>query len=228
MHTTDPRPSVCFLVLIACAGCASPSEPLPEPHDVMNKKLAAAIRAKDAAAIAPLIRDGADPNATIGGHNEGTPLAVAAAGGNLDVVHALIAAGAKVNLRSDGIDGTTPLMIAAASGNAEITQFLIEAGANVHARRSADDALLLACYEGHVGTTRLLLLAGAQLRPSHLSTAIMNGQPEVVDVLLRSGADPSWRSYGGKTMLEEAKESPEPTRAKIVALIRQLLPPHQR
>jgi ankyrin repeat protein len=70
--------------------------------------------------------DGVGTPATAGINNGWTPLHVAAAQGNVEVVRILVEHGADTTALTE--DGRTPLLLAAEVGNAEIVRILVENG----------------------------------------------------------------------------------------------------
>jgi len=126
-----------------------------------------AARTGQAAAIAELVRAGADPDLRDSGPNGWTPLHHAVHKNQPGAVRALLAAGADVNGRAD--NGLTPLMLAAAQGEPEIVEELLRAGANPRLQ--------------------------GPIRWTALEQAVANGHAEVVDVLLRK--DPELRLGDG-------------------------------
>jgi ankyrin repeat protein len=115
------------------------------------------------AAVAELVRAGADPDLRDSGPNGWTPLMHAVHKNQLGSVRALLAAGAAPDGRAD--NGLTPLMLAAAQGEPEIVEELLQAGADPR-------------LHGPIGWTAL-------------EQAVGNGNPKVVDALLRK--DPGLR-----------------------------------
>jgi ankyrin repeat protein len=95
-----------------------------------------AARAGHAAAMAPLLEAGADPNASTA--NGTTALMFAAASGEPAAVEALLARGADVNAR-ESVRGLTPLMFAAASNRAGIVELLAKRGADLAATTKTVD-----------------------------------------------------------------------------------------
>ncbi len=98
--------------------------------------LLVAARAGHAAAMAPLLEAGADPNAATA--NGTTALMFAAAAGEPAVVRALLDRGADVNAR-ESVRGLTPLMFAAASDRVAIVALLAKQGADLAATTKTVD-----------------------------------------------------------------------------------------
>ena len=120
-----------------------------------------------------------------------TPLMLAAIRGHLDLVKALTARGAQVNR-----PGWTPLHYAASHDgpNAEvITAWLLEHHAFIDA-------------ESPNGTTPLMMAA-------------MYGLSDVVDLLLREGADPHARNQQGLTATDFAQRADRPRVAEAIAQV---------
>ena len=121
-------------------------------------------------AVASLLRYGAKPDAAdIAGY---TPLHWAAeqANGDMGILLALLAAGADIDAESN--DGQTPLHRAVGYGNLKEAALLLDRGAKVDARDNTD------------GT------------PLHIAAARDDAGEEIIDLLLRHGADAN-AQYGG-------------------------------
>ena len=99
-----------------------------------------AARSGSGAAIAPLLKSGADANSATA--NGTTALMLAAASGNTDVVKQLIDAGAQVNAK-EPVRGLTPAMFAAASNRAAVLTLLAKSGADLKATSKVTDLAAL-------------------------------------------------------------------------------------
>ena len=178
---------------------------------------AAALRG-DAALVKALLDKGANPNATQaqgspvrrfgsqwalpGSFNGGTPLAVAAAYLEIEVMRLLIAAGAKV----DGTvaDGLSALQLAVAVQidqsvrPSDLTRFNVIDNDTPSVPRPVDEV---------AAAVRMLLDAGASV--SHagadgntaLHAAAFSNQPSVIELLVQRGADVSGKNKNGQTPL---------------------------
>tara|TARA_A100001037_G_C14993309_1_gene563607 strand:+ start:50 stop:1003 length:954 start_codon:yes stop_codon:yes gene_type:complete len=155
----------------------------------------------DIEAVKQHFNNGSDVNAK--GSDDGwTPLQIAAAEGQNEIVELLISYDADVNAKAD--NGTTPLHCASGEGHKEIAELLISKGADV----SAKDEFMKTCLHyaaqyGHKGNVDLLIAKGADVSAkieggeeddqTPLSLAIQNNQTEITDLL---------RKHGGKTSEE--------------------------
>jgi hypothetical protein len=158
--------------------------------------------------IEKLIDEGADINAT----SQRTALHVAAENGNLEIVELLIERGADVNVQD--IHGRTPLVVAIAEHQPEIARRLAEENTDVGVRTSDGSTLLMAAVRTEdVELVRWAIDRGIDLnaaRPNKThATALMmaagKGDPEIVQLLLANGADPTVTNHEGKTALDLAK-----------------------
>src|SRR6267142_2773997 len=123
-----------------------------------DKRLAEAIRAKDAKRVRAAIAAGAK---MVGVDGDKSALHLAAAVGDEQVIEALPRAAARKLLNELDAADRTPLMYAAAEGNVQTAKLLIELGAKVNARNSTGDtALRVAASDGTLQIAKLLLEAG--------------------------------------------------------------------
>ena len=213
---------------LSAAGCTAPPPPPPEPQDKLDALLVGAVEANKADVVPGLLARGANPNAVP--RSGATPLVVAIGQRDRPTVEALLAGGADVNLRQDGFpDGLTPLYVAAATNQPDIMNQMIARGARVNDRTgvlaTGTTALERAAADGHATPVVALLLNGATITPRALALAIEADHTEVVERLLEAGADPRWTLYGGVTVLEAARKTSPPVRAKMISAVQKALGP---
>lgn len=109
-----------------------------------NRKLNAALRKNDAAAVADLIEKGADPYSS---SSDETVLMWSVENGHADLARMLLERGANVN--DEDQTGRTVLIAAADKGHTDIAQFLISKGAKVNSLVDGKTALITAAQRGH-------------------------------------------------------------------------------
>ncbi|XP_075690040.1 ankyrin repeat and SOCS box protein 14 isoform X2 [Rhinoderma darwinii] len=150
---------------------------------------AAKLGHKDIAGL--LLRAGADQDYA---SNFGlTPLALAAQNGHTDVMELLIQKGACVSAQAS--DSASILFEAAAAGNPDAVSLLLEYGADANIpKHSGHLPIHRAAYRGHLLALRMLIpvtditvIKRSGISPVHSAAA--GGQPECLDLLLRSGFD---------------------------------------
>jgi ankyrin repeat protein len=148
-----------------------------------EKALGEAVRAGDLAGAQAALDQGADPNATY----STSPLIVAAAGGNAEMVRLLLQRGADPNLDSE--QGSPVLFRAAQYGHSEVVSLLLEAGADPNATARGKTPLMAGAQNPEI--VRKLLVAGADPDLSDsASTSGANvlhyavGSPESLRILL--------------------------------------------
>ncbi len=164
--------------------------------DVVCKPLARAAHEGDMEMIKFLLDNGADING-FAAYAE-VPLIYAIGNGQQEAAKFLTEAGADVNLSS--AFGATPFIGAVSTGDIELTTLMLKKGANVNRRSMQLNSNATA------GDTAD--------RP--LEAAIRAGKPEMVALLLKSGADAMLKGQDDKTMLEFARTKGD---KKIIALI---------
>lgn len=130
----------------------------------MTDRLARAAGDGDAAAVARLLSDGAEVDGLGGDMRSALDLAVHA--GHVDVVRVLLDAGADPRQRAGAYGEVTPLGLAAMYGYVAVAELLLDAGATTGA-------------QGRLNSPPLVLAA----------TSTEHGHPQMVDLLLRRGAD---------------------------------------
>lgn len=126
------------------------------------------------------------------------------------IVALLIEHGANVNEKNDS--GGTALMSAAACNAVDIAELLIDNGADMDIREHQYTALEMAAYRGP-DVAILMVRRGANVnaqdpytKTSPLHTAASCGYRELVEELLRHGANPNVKDQWGSTPLERAKD----------------------
>ncbi|BFZ13265.1 hypothetical protein BsWGS_16304 [Bradybaena similaris] len=154
---------------------------------------------------------------------ENTPLQVAAANGNEQVVRLLIMRGA--GLDKSNIFGWTPLLQAARYGHTNIVALLVQHQTDLHARtRYGASALTLAAKGGHLQTVKFLLEAGVDLNGigdgcefTPLLVAAQHGHDAILRVLLDRGCDVNFYTPSmGLTPLMIAALNGHMTTAQII------------
>ena len=156
-----------------------------------------------------------------------TPLFLAAASGQLDVLRSLIENGADINASTT--DNCTPLMIAIEKGNINVATFLIEHGANVDLKDDRGDTALhyaVSRYILHNCNDSLkvcscLIKHGADVNgcnnnkgPNNRRTPLMiasrYGRVDVMTLLIKHGADVNIQDKEGETALHYAVDRHTP------------------
>jgi ankyrin repeat protein len=114
-------------------------------------------------------------------------LLAAARKSDVEAVKELLAKGADPNAKSPY--GATPLFFACDRGNLEIVKILVERGADVNVRDTfyKSSAVGWAVSKNHVAIVKLLLEKGANSKQIVMSSAINEGKPDIVKMLLELG-----------------------------------------
>ena len=150
-----------------------------------------------------------------------TALMVSAKSSRRDAVSFLIEKGADVNARSTRAAGNTVLCFAAEGNQPDIVKTLLEHGADINARsgRGPASALDYAAWNGKREAAEILIAHGAAIAEPGLTdqygvayTPLMGAacanHPELVALLLASGANLEQRNNHGATALMEAAKRP--------------------
>ncbi len=129
---------------------------------------------------------------------------------NVAIAKTLLAAGAELNCRNS--EGETPLSTAIQEGPNDLVEFLFQKGAKI---ASGDvGALTSACRQGDLEVARKLLDQGIKIESGDefgndpLQAACKSGNPKVVELLLKRGANPSARSRDNPSLAFFAAEMP--------------------
>jgi ankyrin repeat protein len=133
-----------------------------------------------------LLSRGADIN-----ERGGTPLRIAAENSNLKILNLLLSKGANVNGSPDNINDDLPLKLASRNSNFEMVKILIEKGAKVND------------------------VSGKNMATA-LHAAAISGSPEVVRLLLTTGAKGDMRDNFNNTPLDYAKKK---NRKDIISIL---------
>ncbi len=166
---------------LACAAAAA------------DLRLIQATKNNDLEGVRTLINQKADVNASQG--DGATALHWAARVDNAAMVDLLLRSGAHVNAAND--DGATALYLACTNRSAAIVGRLLAAGADPNSKLLNGETALMTCARtGDAASVKALLKRGAEVNAresSHNQTALMwavaERHPEVVAILLGSGAD---------------------------------------
>ena len=124
--------TIAAVLLVGCGESQSPAPPTAKAPDI---DIHTAAMMGNIEAVKQHLAAVADVN-TKGGSFGGTPLHIAAIGGQKEIAELLIAKGADVNAKRD--DGWTPLMDAAQEGYMEIVELLRKHGGKTYAELKAE------------------------------------------------------------------------------------------
>lgn len=133
---------------------------------------------------------------------------------NPEVIKLLLDAGANINDRSS-IGWTALYYAGLANVNVEIIQLLVAQGADVNVKSTnGSTALHVSSWENsNPLITQALIMAGANVNAADnfgntpLITAAMRNSPEIILLLLESGADATISDYKGKKAIDYAAEN---------------------
>jgi uncharacterized protein len=159
--------------------------------------VADAAKARDAAAVRALLKQGADVNAAQG--DGMTALHWAASNGDAALTQMLLSAGANIRATTR-LGAITPLLMASQAGHAQVVATLLAAGADANSSTATGaTALMLAARSGSTETVTRLVETGADVNAREKGfgqTALMVAagldRADVVRLLLARGAD--WKA----------------------------------
>lgn len=205
-------------------------------HEWRGNILETAAEGADPRVVERLLRGGASVHAE-NGHGD-TPLFAMVchfediSPDRLACVQLLIRAGARIHYRYDAgqnrwVDNCVLCAVAGnhrvfSDGHAAALQLLLDAGGPPLLQERGTDALFHAIAKGHLRAVEMLLAAGVPAnaidKDGHpmLLTAIRFRQPDVLALLLRSGASVPAMAAGGRALLLEAREK-DPRLAALLA-----------
>ncbi|KAG9151807.1 hypothetical protein Leryth_002082 [Lithospermum erythrorhizon] len=152
-----------------------------------------------------LVKQGADP--TIASELGATALHHAAGIGEIELLKSLLSEGVDVNLQSDA---GSPLIWAAGHGQSEAVKLLLEHNANPNLQTDDDvTPLLTAVAAGSLPCIELLIQAGAHANviaggATALHIAADQGSVELINCLLKAGADPNFTDEEGMLPIQAA------------------------
>lgn len=175
----------------------------------------------DSARMWKLLEDGADPNVT--NADGASPLVMAVDSGSMENVRLLL--DHKADIEAKNADGNTPLLMTADryGDNSAMVKLLLEHGANVNATgKGGETALYLAARNQQLETIRALLDHKADANALnkdgsppllaltyHMPGTQYQAKPEIVEMLIKGGADPNAAEKNGSTALAEAISGPD-------------------
>lgn len=205
---------VAILIVAATAALAEPSEALKRAYQMQE----AVLKTQDLAKIGELLKQGVDPNAPIG-CGTFAPLDGAVHVGNAEMLKFLLAHGAKPR----GELMSVAAFYAGHQQALEMVQALAGAEADINARGELGTALTAASFRENTGLIGWLL-AQKTIKKDEMDTdgftalmwAVKKGSSEIVDQLLKAGADPSIRNQKGETAATVAQQEIELRRAMMV------------
>ncbi|NIO48660.1 MAG: hypothetical protein GTN73_04365 [Candidatus Aminicenantes bacterium] len=167
-----------------------------------------------------LIQNGADIKARSDG--QWTPLHSQAYKGNLEAVELLLEHGADIEAITSF--GHTPLLSSIRWDRIEVTKFLIDKGANVNPTTELGRTpLIISAIEGNPQLARLFLDSDADIslkdnnyKRTALHFAALYGQLDIIDALVKKGANVNERDAAGKTALDYANQYGHEKVAKLL------------
>ncbi len=172
---------------------------------ISGQVLIAAVMAEQPDKALEFVRKGAQVDAV--GKNGETALSEAAARGYGELVKLLLTRGSDINLQGKG--GETPLSMAAGGGRLETVKLLIDKGADVKGDLG-QSALMAALMENQSKVANYLVERHVCIGEDDGSKVLLNaarsGNSEIVELVLKCGANIEGKHAGGYTPLMAAVE----------------------
>lgn len=164
----------------------------------IDKALFTAVESGDLEKVVDLLERGADVNAK---NEEGDTVLMFEK--NIEMVKLLLDAGADVNAKN--LEGNTPFIIAAEYiSNNKVFELLIKNGADVNDKNIYGySAIKWAVNYGDFEKFKLLVEAGADFEDEDLLFwgASYEGNPKIINIILKSGVDVNYKDKSGRTAL---------------------------
>ncbi|XP_067653306.1 putative ankyrin repeat protein RF_0381 [Haliotis asinina] len=167
-----------------------------------------------------LVDKGADVSLNV--KTGGNVLHLACYGGQLDVVKYLLSL-SFININIRGWEKMTPIMVAAYQGHKEVVELLVKRGADLSRRTRDGNILHTACDGGQIDVVNYLLSLNSvdiNSRGWNQRTPVMvaayEGHKDVVELLVKHGADMSLTTRFGSNILYIACEQGYPDIVKYL------------
>lgn len=187
------------------------------PDPIHGPLLHLAIAERNLELVTLFLSSGASANLKYKGE---FPLHIASECGFLEIVQLLIKYNSNVNLRN--VAGMTPLFLAVRENHLEVAKVLLESKADVdYPTNTTRTPLMEASRAGHVSLVKLLLDYKAKLdlvdrsNMTALNEALYS--PEIVELLLKNGADSSIYNKDEEILLQRASA------CKVTEVVRLLI-----
>jgi len=199
-----------FIAPLLCAASCSQSP---------NQDLLEAIKAQDTKLVEQILSTGnVDFDPPREPESFETPLAYAAAYGNVEITRLLLEAGAHIGGKV--LYGDTPLGLALINDNRDVVRYLIDQGADVNAPgdygttpftgvcAQGDFEFVKLCVEhgGNINRSYPDKTSPDQLTWSPLQFAVAKGATDIVKLLVENGGDPTMKDSEGNTCMDIASE----------------------
>lgn len=201
---------------IVMLGCESSSTPVDENKtDLASETAGVSPTATETQSAPDSLSDDSDGSGSKPVRSySGDAFRAAAHNGNIDLVREALASGVAVDI-ADPVQGYTALLMAAYNGHRDVVALLLDHQAEVDVRDKAGKTPLMhACSGPFTDAAGLLIQAGANVNAMEwtegftpLMTAAALGQPDVVKLLLKNGADRGMMDRDGDTALSHAQNA---------------------